>query len=114
MIQNARTTAGNTKETVGRNDGMNEQEMSIEKQETEHPIYSIIAPVFNEVETLPHFYERIIKVMEDIGEPFELVLVNDGSRDGSYKVMQDLHSRDPRVHVIDFSRNFGHRYRLFA
>ncbi len=114
MIQNARTTAGNTKDTVGRNDGMNEQEMSIEKQETEHLIYSIIAPVFNEVETLPHFYERIIKVMEGIGEPFELVLVNDGSHDGSYKVMQELHSRDPRVHVIDFSRNFGHQIAISA
>ncbi len=78
------------------------------------PIYSIVAPVFNEEETLPHFYERIIQVMEEVGEPFELVLINDGSRDGSYRVMQELHARDPRVGVIDFSRNFGHQIAISA
>ncbi len=78
------------------------------------PVYSIVAPVFNEEETLPHFYERIVQVMEGVGEPFELVLINDGSRDGSYRVMQDLHARDPRVGVIDFSRNFGHQIAISA
>jgi polyisoprenyl-phosphate glycosyltransferase len=114
MIQSNITTANSTKNITGRDNGMNEQEMSREEQQTGHPTYSIIAPVFNEVETLPHFYERIIKIMEDIGEPFELVLVNDGSRDGSYTVMRDLHARDPRVHVIDFSRNFGHQIAISA
>ncbi len=78
------------------------------------PIYSIVAPVFNEEETIPHFYERIVQVMEQVGEPFELVLINDGSRDGSYRVMQELHERDPRVGVIDFSRNFGHQIAISA
>src|SRR2546423_12329949 len=75
------------------------------------PAYSIVAPVFNEEETLPHFYQRVIKVMEEVGESFELVLINDGSRDGSFRTMRDLHDRDPRVRVIDFSRNFGHQIR---
>ncbi len=78
------------------------------------PVYSIVAPVFNEEETLPHFYERIVQVMERVGEPFELVLINDGSRDGSYRMMQELHARDPRVGVIDFSRNFGHQIAISA
>jgi dolichol-phosphate mannosyltransferase len=78
------------------------------------PVYSIVAPVFNEEETLPHFYERIVQVMEGVEEPFELVLINDGSRDGSYRVMQELHARDPRVGVIDFSRNFGHQIAISA
>lgn len=78
------------------------------------PVYSIVAPVFNEEETLPHFYKRVIEVMEGIGEPFELILINDGSRDGSYSLMQDLHKRDPRVRVIDFSRNFGHQIAISA
>lgn len=78
------------------------------------PIYSIVAPVFNEEETLPHFYKRVVQVMEQVGEPFELVLVNDGSRDGSYRVMQEMHERDPRVRVIDFSRNFGHQIAISA
>jgi len=76
--------------------------------------YSVVAPVFNEDETLPHFYERIVVVMEEMGEPFELLLVNDGSHDDSYRIMQELHARDPRVHVINFSRNFGHQIAISA
>src|SRR5207247_6660954 len=78
------------------------------------PVFSIIAPVFNEEETLPHFYRRVVDVMEGIGESFELVLINDGSSDGSFLRMQDLHQRDPRVRVIDFSRNFGHQIAISA
>lgn len=78
------------------------------------PIYSIVVPVFNEAESLSYLYEQVIKVMEKIGEPFELVLVNDGSSDRSYQIMQVLHERDPRVRVIDFSRNFGHQIAISA
>jgi polyisoprenyl-phosphate glycosyltransferase len=78
------------------------------------PVYSVVAPVFNEEETLPHFYERIVAVMEGLSEPFELLLVNDGSRDSSFQIMRELHKQDPRVHVIDFSRNFGHQIAISA
>ncbi|GER88085.1 glycosyl transferase [Dictyobacter vulcani] len=78
------------------------------------PIYSIVAPVFNEEETLPQFYARIIQVMDALNEPFELILINDGSRDTSFKVMQKLHETDPRVRIIDFSRNFGHQIAISA
>src|SRR5437588_3515612 len=78
------------------------------------PAYSIVAPVFNEQETLPHFYQRVIEVMEEVGESFELVLINHGSCDGSFRTMRDLHNRDSRVRVIDFSRNFGHQIAISA
>src|SRR5690349_4478818 len=78
------------------------------------PVYSVVAPVFNEEETLSHFYKRMIGVMEALGEPFELLLVNDGSRDSSFQIMKDLHEQDSRVHVIDFSRNFGHQIAISA
>ena len=78
------------------------------------PVFSIVAPVFNEEETLPHFYRRVVEVMEGIGDSFELVLINDGSRDGSFRTMQELHTCDPRVRVIDFSRNFGHQIAISA
>ena len=78
------------------------------------PVFSIVAPVYNEEETLPQFYRRVVDVMEGLGEPFELVLVNDGSRDGSYRVMRELHARDPRVRAVDFSRNFGHQVAISA
>jgi len=70
--------------------------------------------VFNEAPTLPVFYQRVVAALEGLGEPFELVLVNDGSRDGSLEIMRDLHRRDPRVRVISFSRNFGHQLAITA
>jgi glycosyltransferase involved in cell wall biosynthesis len=75
---------------------------------------SVVAPVYNEEETLPHFYRRVVTALEDLGDPFELVLVNDGSSDGSYAVMRALHMRDPRVRVVNFSRNFGHQAAISA
>jgi len=78
------------------------------------PVFSVVAPIYNEEETLPHFYARVVAAMEGLGEPFELVLVNDGSRDGSYAAMRALHERDPRVRVVDFSRNFGHQVAISA
>jgi dolichol-phosphate mannosyltransferase len=89
----------------------------IDLQSPEHParpVYSIVAPVFNEEETLPHFYQRVVETMVQMGESFELLLINDGSRDRSYRIMQELHEHDPRVHAIDFSRNFGHQIAISA
>jgi dolichol-phosphate mannosyltransferase len=83
-------------------------------QETTQVVYSIVAPVFNEEETLPHFYQHVVAVMEQVGETFELIFVNDGSRDGSLRLMQELHERDQRVRVVDFSRNFGHQIAISA
>jgi polyisoprenyl-phosphate glycosyltransferase len=71
------------------------------------PTFSIIAPVYNEEPVLPALYERISQVMDGVGEPWELVLVDDGSRDQSAKVIADLHEKDARVKGISFSRNFG-------
>ncbi len=81
---------------------------------TTKPTYTIIAPVFNEEETLPRFYEEVVAVMEGIAEPFEIILINDGSVDGSYTIMQALRARDPRVRILDFSRNFGHQIAISA
>ena len=78
------------------------------------PKYSIVAPVFNEQELLPRFYERVVQVMDTTGESWELILVNDGSRDRTPEIMRELHERDPRVKVIDFARNFGHQMAVTA
>ena len=78
------------------------------------PVYSIGAPVFNEAETLPHFCQRIVSVMEQVGEPFEIVLIDDGSTDGSRDELRALHLGDDRVRVVSFSRNFGHQMAISA
>jgi glycosyltransferase involved in cell wall biosynthesis len=91
-----------------------QQEKESAQQEKALPVYSIVAPVLNEEETLPHFYERVVKVMSALGEPFEIVFINDGSTDGSYQLMQDMHQRDERVRAVNFSRNFGHQIAISA
>lgn len=70
-------------------------------------LISVVAPVYNEEVVLDTLYERVKAVMVGAGEEWELVLVNDGSRDKSADVIARLHERDPRVKGISFSRNFG-------
>jgi polyisoprenyl-phosphate glycosyltransferase len=71
------------------------------------PVLSIVAPAYNEAECLPVFFDRIRTVMDALGETWELVLVNDGSRDATLRAMQHLRDVEPRVAIIDLSRNFG-------
>ncbi len=78
------------------------------------PVFSVVAPVYNEEALLPEFYRRTVAMLEALGEPFELVLVNDGSRDRSLQIMRELHARDERVKVLNFSRNFGHQLAITA
>lgn len=78
------------------------------------PVYSIVAPVYNEEGNLPLFYERVRDVMQSLGEPWELVLVNDGSQDQSLDIMQTIASDDPHVRLVNFARNFGHQIAVTA
>ncbi len=80
----------------------------------DHPIVSVVAPVFNEEKILPEFYRRVRAVMEGVGEPWELVIVNDGSRDRTPEILRELHAQDPHVKVVDFARNFGHQVAITA
>ncbi|MEM7802678.1 MAG: glycosyltransferase family 2 protein, partial [Chloroflexota bacterium] len=68
---------------------------------------SIVAPVYNEESVLHELYERISSVMDEANEPWELILVNDGSRDRSAEIISELHEKDSRVKGVSFSRNFG-------
>jgi dolichol-phosphate mannosyltransferase len=70
-------------------------------------LISVVAPVYNEEAVLETLYERVRTVLDDEGATWELVLVNDGSRDDSAGVIAKLHARDPRVKGVSFSRNFG-------
>jgi dolichol-phosphate mannosyltransferase len=78
------------------------------------PRYSIVAPVFNEEETLPEFYRRTRAVMDALDGACELILVFDGSRDRSPDIGRELRAQDPRVKVVQFSRNFGHQIAISA
>jgi len=76
--------------------------------------FSVVIPVFNEEEVLPETYRRLTGVMEELSEPYELIFVNDGSKDRSPEILDDLARKDPRVRVIHFSRNFGHQAAITA
>ena len=77
---------------------------------------SIVTPVYNEEAVLPEFYRRIREVIKNLGEglDIELIFVDDGSRDGTEKILADLARGDSSVKVLQFSRNFGHQAALTA
>ena len=81
---------------------------------TDHPTLSVVAPCFNEEGVLHELYRRISQVLDGSGETWELVLVNDGSRDRTPEIMRELHAQDERVKVVDFARNFGHQIAVTA
>ena len=71
------------------------------------PTFSIIAPVHDEEAVLPALYARVSAVMDSTGEPWELVLIDDGSQDTSASFIRKLHQDDHRVRGLSLSRNFG-------
>ncbi|MDO4551219.1 MAG: glycosyltransferase family 2 protein [Planctomycetia bacterium] len=78
------------------------------------PEISIITPAFNEEESLPLFYEKVSRQLNEIGINWEIIIVDDGSRDQTAAVAKKLHQRDSRVKVIVFSRNFGTQVSISA
>jgi polyisoprenyl-phosphate glycosyltransferase len=73
------------------------------------PTISIVLPVFNEIQTLPLLCSRLIEVMRRMGENYEVIFINDGSRDGSLTFLKKLAADDSRMKVVSLSRNFGHQ-----
>jgi len=76
--------------------------------------YSIVIPFHNEEENVTVLYARLKQVMEQVGETFELVLVDDGSRDRTYKLLEEIAAVDSRVLVVKLRRNFGQTSALAA
>ena len=77
-------------------------------------IYSIIAPIYNEIDNVDLLHERISQVMNSTDESWELVLVDDGSTDGSTDKIRALARSDPHVRPVIFARNFGHQVAITA
>ena len=80
----------------------------------QRPVISVIVPIFNEEEVIPELHRRMAAVLGNIGQPWELVCVNDGSRDASLSMLLSLREQDARVKIINFSRNFGHQIAITA
>lgn len=75
---------------------------------------SIAIPIYNEADSLGALYDRVRGAMEKQPRPWELILVNDGSSDGSDKLLDDIAAKDPRVKVVHFRRNFGQTAAMMA
>lgn len=78
------------------------------------PVFSIIAPIYNESACLDELYRRVREVMDSTKEPWELILVDDGSRDGSTDLIRTIADQDDRVRPVIFARNFGHQIAVTA
>lgn len=75
---------------------------------------SVVIPIYNEQEVLPRLHQAVRSVMESIGDLWEVVYVNDGSRDRSMEILRQLQRQDPHVVVVELSRNWGHQAALTA
>jgi polyisoprenyl-phosphate glycosyltransferase len=78
------------------------------------PVHSIIAPIYNECQTLPELYRRVKETMESSGDKWELLLIDDGSTDGSTDIIRQIAASDKRIRPVIFARNFGHQLAVTA
>ncbi|HBA52955.1 glycosyltransferase [Syntrophorhabdus aromaticivorans] len=78
------------------------------------PYLSVLIPLLNEQESLAELQERLHTTLEQIGKPYEIIYINDGSTDGTQQILEGFHARFPTVKVIEFNRNYGQHMALFA
>jgi dolichol-phosphate mannosyltransferase len=75
---------------------------------------SVVVPIYNEEENLPELRRRLTAALDATGHPWEVILINDGSRDRSAEIIGQFHADDPRFKLVDLSRNFGHQPAITA
>lgn len=81
---------------------------------SKNPVYSVVAPVFDEAKTIPEFIARTEAVMKKLGEAWELILVDDGSKDRTAEIILQHAERNKHVRPVLFARNFGHQIAVTA
>ena len=78
------------------------------------PQLSVVVPAFNEAGNLPRLVDELAKVLPSLEMSWEVIFVDDGSKDDTWATIRALHDQDPRIKGLQFSRNFGHQYAVFA
>ncbi len=86
----------------------------IASRNRDYPSLSVVIPIFNEVESIPALHEELWGVLRGLGQSYEIVYVDDGSRDGSFAALSRIAEAEPEVVVIQFRRNFGQTAALAA
>lgn len=87
-----------------------------ESAQVNNDVYvSIVIPVYNEEECLESLYQRLTKVMDDLGKTYEILFTNDGSKDRTSEILRELYNRRPRqIRIIEFNGNFGQHMAIMA
>ena len=80
----------------------------------DNPLLSVVVPVYNEQEVIGETVKRLVGVLDGMSVDYEVVFVNDGSRDGTLSVLRPLCEADARLKLVNFSRNFGHQIAITA
>jgi undecaprenyl-phosphate 4-deoxy-4-formamido-L-arabinose transferase len=83
-------------------------------EETPAPDVSLVVTLYNEVDSLPELYRRTVATLDPGPHSYELIFVDDGSRDGTFAALERLHEEDPRVRAVRFKRNFGQHPAMHA
>ncbi len=81
---------------------------------TDHATLSIVIPIFNEAGSLDSLHRRLSRTLTEVGKSYEIIFVDDGSTDGTERVLRELHKKDPAVTVIRFNRNYGQHAAVIA
>src|SRR5918912_4357648 len=84
------------------------------RHDAQPPDLSVVVTVFDEERTVDEVYERTVAALDALGRPYELIFVDDGSRDGTFARIERMHERDPRVRAVRFKRNFGQHPAMHA
>ncbi len=79
-----------------------------------NPVYSIIVPVYNEEEVIRESYSRLTSIISSLNKEYEIIFINDGSKDKSAEIIFDLYKNDKHIVLLNFSRNFGHQNAITA
>jgi len=85
-----------------------------EREAAGAPDISVVVTLLNEAATLDELYERTTAALEELGRPYELIFVDDGSTDGTFAALERLHARDERVRAVRFKRSFGQHPAMHA
>ncbi|NMA67731.1 MAG: glycosyltransferase family 2 protein, partial [Clostridiaceae bacterium] len=80
----------------------------------ERILLSVIVPMYNEEDVIPETYKRLKTVLDNLNEPYEIIFINDGSRDRTREMLTEICEKDQAVKLIDFARNFGHQIAITA
>jgi undecaprenyl-phosphate 4-deoxy-4-formamido-L-arabinose transferase len=85
-----------------------------ELAEVEQPDISLVVPVYNEERTLVEVYRQAVVALEGLGRPYEIIFVDDGSTDGTWRVLEGLHAGDAQLRAVRLKRNFGQHPAMHA